>query len=229
MSSPHLELDAFLTNNSDLLRLEGMLSRFNLFEAMGVVRQELRHSDFLVFLIDPNQSHSLKSTFLRELLLATNVTQSVTFAGFDLTQATVFREWHHTDILVVDDVNRLAVTIENKIGTGEHSDQLNRFFVTNCLVWHRLSVKRSGFGCFQVTRCNVSQGIISLRSIVMEKTISMDTTPRSDTEYQSLIDQHLSNMVLLQLRMTEDQREIETLRAETDAILTNVMQMLKAA
>ena len=63
----------------------------------------------------------------------------------------------------------------------------------------------------------------------MEKTISMDTTPRSDIEYQSLIDQHLSNMVLLQLRMTEDQREIETLRAETDAILTNVMQMLKAA
>ena len=127
MSSPHSELDAFLTNNSDLLRLEGMLSRFNLFEAVGVVRQELRHSDFLAFLIDPNQSHGLKSTFLRELLLATNVTQSVTFAGFDLTQATVFREWHHVDILVVDDVNRLAVIIENKIGTGEHSDQLNRY------------------------------------------------------------------------------------------------------
>lgn len=63
----------------------------------------------------------------------------------------------------------------------------------------------------------------------MEKTVGLDVTPHSDTEYQSFIDQHLSNMVLLQSRMKEDQREIETLRAETDAILTNVMQMLKAA
>lgn len=104
-----------------------MLSRFNLFEAVGIARHELRHSDFLAFLIDPCQSHGLKATFLRELLLATNLTQSVTFAGLNLNQATVFREWHHVDILIVDDVNRFAVIIENKIGSGEHSDQLNRY------------------------------------------------------------------------------------------------------
>ena len=43
-------LEAFLVGNRDLERLEALLDRFNAFEAMGVVRQELRHSDFLAFL-----------------------------------------------------------------------------------------------------------------------------------------------------------------------------------
>lgn len=32
-------------------RLEALLDRFNILEALGVVRQELRHSDFLAFSI----------------------------------------------------------------------------------------------------------------------------------------------------------------------------------
>jgi len=45
-------LEDFLIENPDLERLEIMLGEFNLFEALGVVRQELRHSDFLGFLLD---------------------------------------------------------------------------------------------------------------------------------------------------------------------------------
>ncbi len=42
-----MALESFLIGNRDLERLEALLDRFNILEALGVVRQELRHSDFL--------------------------------------------------------------------------------------------------------------------------------------------------------------------------------------
>jgi hypothetical protein len=46
-------LETFILDNADLETLEGMLEQFNIFEALGVVRREVRHSDFLAFLLDP--------------------------------------------------------------------------------------------------------------------------------------------------------------------------------
>lgn len=136
MSSQTRALEA-LAADADLLRLESLLKRFNLFEAVGVVRHELRHSDFLAFLLDPGQSHGLGTAFLVELLQSVRLTTQddsgrrlFDVNGLDLSRAYVLREWHHINILVVDDINRLAVIIENKIGMGEHSDQLARYHRT---------------------------------------------------------------------------------------------------
>ncbi|MBK7706475.1 MAG: PD-(D/E)XK nuclease family protein [Acidobacteria bacterium] len=38
-----------------------------------------------------------------------------------------FREWRNIDILLKDKSNKLAVVIENKIDSGEHSEQLTRY------------------------------------------------------------------------------------------------------
>jgi hypothetical protein len=43
-------LENFVVGNRDLERLERLLNEFSIFEALGAVRQELRHSDFLAFL-----------------------------------------------------------------------------------------------------------------------------------------------------------------------------------
>jgi len=135
MPSPREVLEAFAEQNPDLTRLEELLSKFNLFEAIGVVRQELRHSNLLAFLLDPSQSHGLGAVFLKELLQSAllqteveSVVSSSDLNSWGLDTAIVQREWHHVDILVLDDVNRFAVIIENKIGTREHSDQLNRYY-----------------------------------------------------------------------------------------------------
>ena len=61
-------LEAFVVENADLEALEGFLEQFNIFEAVGVVRQELRHSDFLAFLLDPRQNHRLGDAFVQRLL-----------------------------------------------------------------------------------------------------------------------------------------------------------------
>src|SRR3954452_1476430 len=61
-------LEAFVVEHSDLETLEGLVAQFNIFEAVGAVRQELRHSDFLAFLLDPRQNHRLGDAFVRRLL-----------------------------------------------------------------------------------------------------------------------------------------------------------------
>ena len=49
-------LEAFVVDNHELEQLEDLLIQFNIFEAVGAVWQELRHSDFLAFLPDPQQN-----------------------------------------------------------------------------------------------------------------------------------------------------------------------------
>lgn len=61
-------LEAFVRGNYDLEHLESLLYRFNIFEATGFIRQELRHSDFLAFLLNPQGSHSLRDAFVKRLL-----------------------------------------------------------------------------------------------------------------------------------------------------------------
>lgn len=53
----HGLLEDFVVGNRDLERLGKLLAEFNFFDAIGAVRQELGHSDFLVFLLDPRVNH----------------------------------------------------------------------------------------------------------------------------------------------------------------------------
>lgn len=48
-----------LLDDGDFHELDRRLGRFNLFEAVGGVRAELRHSNFLGFVFSPNRSHGL--------------------------------------------------------------------------------------------------------------------------------------------------------------------------
>lgn len=127
-------LQELIVNNPDLEKLEGLLDRFNLFEALGIVRQEIRHSDFLAFLLDPRQNHGLDDLFLKRLLQET-IAQAETNLPitpihldiWDLDDVEIRREWQSIDILILDDKHKFAVIIENKIFAGEHSDQLRRY------------------------------------------------------------------------------------------------------
>ena len=46
-------LEDFVSKNDELEILESRLSSFNIFEAVGATRRELRHSDFLKYVLDP--------------------------------------------------------------------------------------------------------------------------------------------------------------------------------
>lgn len=119
-----------------LAPLEALVNRFNIFEAVGLRRQEIRHSAFLAFLLDPKGSHGLGDTFVRsfiETVLAEDPLDDSHPGGSDVgawqfQAVTVRRERDNIDILLVDAQHSLAVIVENKIGSGEHGDQLKRYW-----------------------------------------------------------------------------------------------------
>ncbi|MBN1287170.1 MAG: PD-(D/E)XK nuclease family protein [Anaerolineae bacterium] len=128
------ELEALVINNPDLNRLEMLLGEFNIFEAVGPVRQELRHSYFLAFLLDPSQSHGLGDSFLKRFLMRALIDAEeppispVEVDTIDMDTAAVQTEWQCVDIFIDDSAqNGLVCAIENKVDSGEHGDQLARY------------------------------------------------------------------------------------------------------
>lgn len=124
--------DLILDNNLD--RLEGLTSSFNIFESIGAVRREVRHSDFLSFLLNPNENHGLYDNFLKSFLFGVTKSNrefcSMTPIDIDLLDFSDFevrREWESIDIIIVSIKEKFVCVIENKIDTSEHSNQLTRY------------------------------------------------------------------------------------------------------
>ena len=132
-------LESFLVGNEDLDRLEALLDRFNIFEVIGMVNQELSHSRFLAYLLNPGKNHGLGDLFVKRFLQKILSTadsggeralapiSAIELELWDLSRLTVEREWHHVDILLRDSEHELMVVIENKIRAGERSGQLQRY------------------------------------------------------------------------------------------------------
>lgn len=133
MDSKKLLLEKFVVDNEDLEHLESLLDQFNIFEAVGMVRQEIRHSNFLAFLLKPSASHRLGDvflkTFLKQLLIDANnapvSAREIDIANLADTQ--VGREWKNIDILLVSEASQIVCVIENKVDSQEHSNQLYRY------------------------------------------------------------------------------------------------------
>lgn len=126
-------LESFIIGNQDLEDLEKRISRFNVFEAIGMIRQEIKHSNFIQFLLSPSEKHQLGDLFLRKFLLrALRDSEdlgldALEVAVSDFSDAEVRREWKNIDLLVYSPINHFVCIIENKIDSSEGLDQLNRY------------------------------------------------------------------------------------------------------
>lgn len=109
---------------------------FNLFEAIGMVRQEIRHSNFLGFLLDPKKPHGLGAQFIKEIILRAavanegkEVAQLNTLLG-DFDDLVVEREWSASgrklkiDIVAWSNANQTVFVIENKVDASAGETQL---------------------------------------------------------------------------------------------------------
>ena len=150
-------LRALQADASELERIEGLLDRFNVFETIGFVGQELVHSRFLSFLLDPRQKHGLGDAFfkgvLREALVssdeATLVDLRENLDAMDLSDTLVRREHRFIDLLLENEHHELAVIVENKVWTTDHSNQLERYHrivEANHPVWRVLGIYLTPFG-----------------------------------------------------------------------------------
>jgi len=116
-------LERFVIDNDDLLALEERIGRFNIFDALGIVRTEIRHSNFLAWLLDPNESHGQGALFLKAILMDL-LRQSppelrpfspIQLDGAELRGVRVRREYRNIDILIDCQEPPFVIAIENSL------------------------------------------------------------------------------------------------------------------
>jgi hypothetical protein len=129
-----------LINDLDRFRQDKWFAQeLNIFKAAGLYRQEIRHSNFLAFLLSPQQSHGLKDGFLKRLIQKASdklagepPTRPLQIALSDFSDSIVSREWRNIDILVESKNNRFVFAIENKIDSTEGTKQLETYEEVVC-------------------------------------------------------------------------------------------------
>ena len=131
-------LEQFILNNPELEKIEGMLSDFNVFETLDIVNVEIRHSNVLAWLFDPIGSHGLGTYFVQKFIKRfvnenkTNIEGLDVFdlEMFDFTSVEIRREYRKIDLLILfeEEKSNIVIAIENKVGSSEHGDQLERYY-----------------------------------------------------------------------------------------------------
>ena len=126
-------LQNFLLDIGCLDELLPWTGKFNLFDVLKISRTEIRHSNMLGWLLNPNENHGLGDAFLKGILqcLVENDSNGrydvFHVLLMDLYSFSVMREWKNIDILLTSSDEKTVIAIENKVGSHEHSNQLNRY------------------------------------------------------------------------------------------------------
>jgi len=129
-------LEKFIVNNPELEKLEEIINTFNIFDALNMVYYEIRHSIFLSWLMNPQESHGLKDYFLKSFLKTIALKASTLgikevsvfdIDYWDFDNAEILREWRNIDILIRCDEQKFICAIENKIHSKEHDNQLQKY------------------------------------------------------------------------------------------------------
>ena len=120
-----------LLKDEDFDKLDLGMKNPNIFQILRITKNEIRHSNFLSWLLDPNQSHKLGDIFLKRFLREVfssdrfNDVEQVDVEGMDLSKVEVLREWKNIDVLIK--LNDVVICVENKVLSKEHSNQLKRY------------------------------------------------------------------------------------------------------
>lgn len=134
-----LESIAQLEHSRAFGQLEQKFNQFNPFKVLRVDQFEIRHSNVLAWLLDPNESHHLGSFFIKKLMtrLAARAENEDKLPGFpyitymqgSFFDADIYREvktsnGRYIDLLAVIPSQKLVLVIENKFHASESDGQL---------------------------------------------------------------------------------------------------------
>lgn len=119
--------------SDDLENLSLLTNKFNIFNVLKLSNAEIRHSNFLAWLMNPLENHEIGNFFLKEFLKTATkdyissediLINEEDISSKDFFECEVRREYKNIDILLVDKDSCFVCVIENKIWSGEHSEQL---------------------------------------------------------------------------------------------------------
>lgn len=125
-------LKEFLLDIECLDPLAEWTSKFNLFDILKISRVEIRHSNMLSWLLNPNENHGLGDSILRGFIqyVVTSFSDDTDIFDtllMDCHDFAIQREWHNIDVIAISANEKFVLCIENKIDSGEHDNQLNRY------------------------------------------------------------------------------------------------------
>lgn len=138
----NFEVLSLLDHSFEFEKLHSKLNRFNPFKILRVDKFEIRHSNIISWLLDPNGNHNLGAFFINKLLSKVFVkAENERLIGkYDfiklhrqaLHDLEVLREVQTTDnkridILAVSESQKIVILIENKYKSSESDRQLQNY------------------------------------------------------------------------------------------------------
>lgn len=108
---------------------------FNILEITGMGHHEIRHSNIIGWLFDDSEhglEYEVLEDFLKKVIELNSSEESSNSKVLDSLQAyvyladnqkniTIYREKDNIDLLIVDDANKVVITIENKVFSSERT------------------------------------------------------------------------------------------------------------
>lgn len=138
----NFEILSLLDNSIEFEKLHSRFNRFNPFKILKVDKFEIRHSNMISWLLDPNGNHHLSSFFVNKLLSKTFVKienedliseyNFIKLHKQSLQDLEVFREVQTSeskriDILAISESQKIVILIENKYKSSESDGQLQNY------------------------------------------------------------------------------------------------------
>lgn len=120
-----------LVRDTNFDRLELALNEPNIFSILSIEHMEIRHSNFLGWLLNPRESHGLNDLFLKRFLREifsdekVNGISALYAESLNFQKVEILREWKSIDLLLK--FPDIVICIENKVHSKDHSNQLARY------------------------------------------------------------------------------------------------------
>lgn len=144
-----------LVNSRTYQELEAYYSQKSVFHILGVARNENVHSNFLAWILNPNEIHNLGTYPMKKFLellvimeidapytlsskIPENIADAIISGNYDITDTKIIREkvvdYGRIDLLVDlklsinNSEESLKIVLENKVYSKEHSDQTQIYY-----------------------------------------------------------------------------------------------------
>lgn len=109
-------------------------NKFNIFKVLKLDNHEIRHSNFLAWLLNPKANHSFDELFLKQFLaLALNKDTIIDYSDIIIDTEYLTNAGRRIDILIYSEKSKFVCVIENKYGSEEHDEQCKHYkdFIEN--------------------------------------------------------------------------------------------------
>ena len=141
------QINALITAE-EFLKIEQELNQFNIFKAMELETSETRHSKFLAYLLNPQETHQMGDLFLKEFLKEVFPEEKINLDGRSFSDFQVKTEvWcddnkeNRLDILLLNPKEKIFYAIEHKIKAKAGKGQLDRYKKTLSKKYHNYTQK----------------------------------------------------------------------------------------